>query len=250
MRDHRLHLALFAAVAPLAAVLAIVPLVRGSGREAGMAMPFRPGETLVYQIGWMSMSEALTARLKVMPRLDFYGDPAWHFQAVAHSEDPLRYVLAIDDQFDSYAGARSLATRQYELYLDEQGKQSAQKLSLNSRHPGTEMVSAPAGTRDPLAALYALRANNWQRTPQLLSPVFDGKHFYRMFAHIVAGHDSVAVPAGTFDASRIAVSVSSRRLSEPMNFTIWLANNAARTPVEVDADIPVGTVKGELLRIE
>ncbi len=250
MRSPHSRLALFAMLAPLAAALAASPLVRARGRAAGAAMPFRPGEALVYQVGWMSMSQALTANLRVMPRLDFYGDPAWHFQAVAHSEDPLRYALVLDDQFDSYAGARSLATRQYEMYLNEQGKQSAQKLTLNARHPGTEMVSAPAGTRDPLAALYALRANNWQRAPRMLSPVFDGRHFYQMSAHIVAAHDSVVVPAGTFDASRISVSVSSRRLSEPMNFTIWLANNASRTPVEVDAIVPIGTVKGQLVRIE
>jgi hypothetical protein len=250
MRSSRSRLVLFAIVAPLAAILAIVPLVRARARAAGAAMPFHPGEKLVYQVGWMSMSQALTASLKVMPRLDFYGDPAWHFQAVAHSEDPLRYAYVLDDQFDSYAGARSLATRQYEMYLNEQGKQSARKLTLNAHHPGTERVSAPAGTRDPLAALYALRANNWQRTPRMFSPVFDGRHFYQMFAQIVAEHDSVVVPAGTFDASRISVSVTSHQSSEPMNFTIWLANNASRTPVEVDAVVPIGTVKGQLVRVE
>jgi hypothetical protein len=215
---------------------------------ADLKAPFRAGEKLVYAVGYMSMPQAATAELKVMPRLDFYGHRAWHFQATAHSEDPLRYVLALDDQFDSYASANTLVTRQYELYLHEQGKSSARKLSLNSRTPGSEMISAPAGTRDPLAMFYALRSNDWQRRPEMLSPVYDGTHFYRMLARIAARHDSVTVPAGTFDATRISVSVSSRESTTTMQFTIWLANNAARTPVEVDASVPVGTVKGMLLR--
>jgi hypothetical protein len=215
-----------------------------------LKVPFRVGEKLVYEVGYMSMPQAATAELKVMPRLDFYGHASWHFQATAHSEDPLRYVLVLDDQFDSYASASTLVTRQYELYLNEQGKKSARKLSLNSRTPGSEMISAPAGTRDPLAMFYGLRSNDWKSRPEMLSPVYDGTHFYQMMARIAARHDSVTVPAGTFDTSRISVSVSSRESATTMQFTLWLANNAARTPVEVDADVPIGTVKGLLLRIE
>jgi Protein of unknown function (DUF3108) len=221
-----------------------------AARAADMAAPFRAGEKLFYEVGWMSMTQAATAELSVLPRLGFYGHSAWHFQAVAHTQDPLRYVMILDDQFDSYADARTLATRQYEMYLNEQGKQSTKKLALNERTPGSERISAPAGTRDPLAMLYALRANDWQRRPEMLSPVYDGTHFYQMMAHIAAAHDSVVVPAGTFNATRISVSVSSRDTGTSMQFTIWLANDQARTPVEVDADVPVGTVRGVLVRVQ
>ncbi len=213
--------------------------------------PFHVGEKLLYEIGYMSMPQAATAELKVLPHLDFYGHRgAWHFQAMAHTEDPLRYVLVLDDQFDSYAAASTLATLQYELYLHERGTNSTRKFSLNESTPGTDRINAPSDTRDPLAALYALRANNWQRRPVVHSPVYDGTHFYRMTARITQAHDSVTVPAGTFNASQISVSVSSASVNQGMQFTIWLANDAAHTPVEVDAVVPVGTVKAMLLRVE
>lgn len=238
----------------IAALLLLAAALFGAGRFAfadrAPAAPFHVGEKLVYEIGYMGMPQAATAELSVLPRLDFYGHTAWHFQAAAHSEDPLRYVFVLDDQFDSYTDARTLATRQYELYLDEHGKKSARKLSVNQGTPGAERIAAPAGTRDPLAMLYALRANDWQRRPEMLSPVFDGNHFYQMLARIAARHDSVTVPAGTFDASRISVSVSSRDSGESMQFTLWLANDRARTPVEVDAEVPIGKVKGLLLHVE
>lgn len=214
-------------------------------------MPFHVGEKLFYEIGYMSMPEAATAELKVMPHLDFYGHrAAWHFQAVAHTEDPLRYVLTLDDQFDSYAAASTLATLQYELYLHERGKDSTRKLSLNENTPGADRIDGPGDTRDPLAALYALRANNWQRRPVVRWAVYDGTRFYQMAARIVGKDDSVTVPAGTFRASRISVSVSSRETSQSMQFSIWLANDAAHTPVEVDATVPIGTVKAMLLRVK
>jgi hypothetical protein len=225
-------------------------LTRSGAGSADAAAPFRAGEKLFYQVGWMSMTQAATAELSVQPRLDFYGHSAWHFQAVAHTQDPLRYVMILDDQFDSYADARTLVTRQYEMYLSEQGKKSTKKLALDARTPGSEKISAPAGTRDPLAVLYALRANDWQRRPEMLSPVYDGTHFYQMLAHIEAAHDTVIVPAGTFNATRISLNVSSRDSGASMQFTIWLANDQARTPVEVDADVPVGTVRGVLVRVQ
>lgn len=212
--------------------------------------PFHTGERLFYQIVYLSMSEAATAELKILPRIDFYGHQAWHFQAVAHTQDPLRYVMILDDQFDSYADAQGLFTRQYEMYLNEQGKKSTRKFALNQHTPGAETIAAPAGTRDPLAALFALRENDWKHHPELFFPVFDGRHFYRMHARIQAAHDTVVVPAGKFDATRISVGVSSRAAGVSMNFTIWIANNRERTPVEVDAEVPVGTIRGVLARVQ
>jgi Protein of unknown function (DUF3108) len=224
---------------------------RFASRTAGAAVPFRAGEKFFYQIGWMSLSEAATAELKVLPRRDFYGDEAWHFQAVAQTEDPLRLVMVVDDQFDSYCNAATLATRQYEMYLNEQGKRSVRKLALDDGSPGAERVIAPAGTLDPLAALYRLRSVDWERTPQFISPLYDGRHFYQMVARLVSAHDAVTVPAGRFDASRIQISVSPREAGgKAMQFTLWLANDPARIPVEVDAEISVGTIQGELLRTQ
>lgn len=257
----------FARTASLLVVLAVAPIAPGIGRRpapifsartrransaAGKAAaaPFHVGEKLFYQIGWMNLPVAATAELKVEPRRNFYGNPVWHFQAVAQTQDPLRLVMAVNDQFDSYCDAATLATRQYEMYLNEMDKRSVRKLALDGGSPGAQKIDAPAGTRDPLAMLYRLRLVNWKRTPKFTSPVYDGTHFYHVVARLVSSHDSVTVPAGKFSASQIAISISPDNPSvRPMQITLWLANNSARTPVEVDAQVTVGTVTGELVRI-
>lgn len=243
---------LAAMLLPGSAAPARQPAAAEASRGALLRAPFGAGEKLFFQVGWMNLTSAATAELRVAGRRNFYGDAAWHFQAIAHTQNPLRYLMELDDQWDSYADAASFATRQYELYLHEQGKRSTRKLAVNARRPGAERVSAPAGTVDPLAALYLLRSNDWERRPEILTPVFyDGNHFYQMLARRGARHERVSVPAGSFDATRIEISVSSRESrGERMQFTLWLANNGARTPVEVDADVPVGTVKGQLVRVE
>lgn len=222
----------------------------GKAANASGHTPFHAGERLFFEVGWMNLTDAATAELAVVGRQDFYGDAAWHFQAVAHTQNPLRYVMALDDQFDSYADQRTFATRQYELYLHEQGKQAVKRLALNQRTPGTTFVVAPTEALDPLSALYRLREVNWYRNPDLRATVYDGTHFYQMTARRAAEHDRIIVPAGTFDATRIEISIVSRKSGTSMNFTLWLANNPARTPVEVDAQVPVGAVKGQLTRSE
>jgi isocitrate/isopropylmalate dehydrogenase len=43
-------------------------------------------------------------------------------QAIVHTENPLRMVFELDDQFDSYSDAGTLASMQYEMRLsDEMG---------------------------------------------------------------------------------------------------------------------------------
>ena len=101
--------------------------------------------------------------------------------------------------------------------------------------------------------LYRLRSVNWQRTPRFISPVYDDTHFYKMVAQLASAHDSVTVPVGQFDASRIDfdITITARNpANQPMQFTLWLANHPARTPVEVDTDVRTGTVHRELVRIE
>lgn len=215
------------------------------------AAPFQEGERLFYQIGWMNLTDAATAELKVEPRRNFYGDAAWHFQAVAQTENPFRLLMIVNDQFDSYCDVATLATRQYEMYLNEQGKRQVRKFALEAGSPGAERISAPPGTRDPLAVLYRLRLVDWRRTPEITSSVYDGRHFYEVTARAASPHERVNVLAGSFDATRIEIRVSPRDAGgEPMQFTLWLANDAARTPVEVEAEISLGTVKGELVRVE
>ena len=238
-RNHSLLFALIAAVVSLGIGPWPALISRARTRRAENAPrqaakePFRVGERLFYQIGWMNLPAAATAELKVEPRRDFYGDPVWHFQAVTETENPLRMVMAVNDQFDSYCDAATLATRQYEMYLDEMDKRSVRKLALDDGSPGAEKIEAPEGTRDPLAMLYRLRLVNWQHTPQFSSHVYDGTHFYRVVARLVSAQDSVTVPAGEFSASQIAIRiVPDSPGAQPMQITLWLANNPARLPSE------------------
>lgn len=215
-------------------------------------VPFNAGERLSFRVIWSKFSvNAATIQLAVIERRDFFGRLAWHFRALAQTIDTMHIIYPLDDQIDSYTDAGQLNTLQYEMYLHEQGKQQTNSWRLISDgSPAPANVTAARvspGTRDPIGLLYVLRAADWKSAPQLRAPVFDGKNLYDVVAHLESPSEQAVVPAGQFTASKIAVRVydHGQELSTT-RFTVWLAQDATRTPVLVETELPIGTARLEM----
>lgn len=219
---------------------------------AETAVPFKAGERLSFRVIWSKFSvNAATIQLSVIERRDFFGRSAWHFRALAQTIDTMHIIYPLDDQIDSYTDAGQLNSLQYEMYLHEQGKQQTSSWRLISDgSPAPANVTAARvspGTRDPIGLLYVLRAADWKSAPQLRAPVFDGKNLYDVVAHLESSSEQAVVPAGQFAASKISVRVydHGQELSTT-RFTVWLAQDATRTPVLVETELPIGTARLEM----
>ena len=218
---------------------------------ADTPMPFRVGEALNYQVSWAAFSTAASVQLNVVERRDLFGWPTWHLRAAAHTAGSVRSLFAVDDQFDSYTDAATLESRQYEMYLNELGKKENKVVHMLptgevSRASGPSVV-VPAGTRDPLGAFYVLRSVDWKATPQVRAPVYDGHDMYEVRANLEAPEETVTVAAGKFSCSRVAIHVFEyQKEVSSIGFVVWFANNAERTPVQIEGSFPFGSVHGEL----
>jgi hypothetical protein len=215
------------------------------------AMPFRTGEILNYRVAWAIFPNAAALQMSVVERRNLLGWQTWHFRASAHSENPARALFEVDDQFDSYTDTTSLESHQYELYLNEMGSTQNEVLHLITVGQFSRGTVAPVlvqpGTRDPLGAFYALRAVDWQRTPEFHVPVYDGSDLYELRARLEAASEAVVVDAGNFQATKISLRLFEYGRQVPhTSFKGWFAHNAARTPVLVLAEMPVGNVRVEL----
>lgn len=216
------------------------------------SVPFRVGEKLDYRVGWASFATAASLQVSVPERRQLFGWSTWHFRAALHTQSPVRSLFSIDDEFDSYTDALVLDTRRYETYQNELGRKEdhvADFLTSGQKPwgPGPDVIVLP-GTTDPVGALYALRAVDWLRTPEFHLPVYDGHDVYRLSAKLDSKSDTVSVAAGTFSASRVDVKLSpSSRQTADILFQVWLANDAARTPVQFQARLPFGSIHAELL---
>jgi hypothetical protein len=248
--------------APAAELPATAPASPSSGATtnkagepvADLGLPLRSGEVLEYTANVANLSNVANLKLAVGQRKDFFGKLAWHLQAFAHTENPLRMVFALDDQFDSYSDAGTMSSLQYELHLNERGQKvdSVQRMTVSGRDPAPANASETRvlpGTRDPLGMLQYLRNVDWTKTAEVRCPVYDGHKLYEVRAKLTSPGEAVSVPAGTYKASKIEIRVfESGEEMKDAHFTMYLANNAARTPVLLEAIMPFATAQVELQR--
>jgi hypothetical protein len=218
----------------------------------------RAGESLEFAANVPKLNSTIAnLKLLVGAKQSFGDKNAWHFQAFAHTENPYRMIFELDDQFDSYSDAgNGMTSLQYEMHLSERGEKvdSVQRMLPSSRDPAPADASAARvlpGTRDPLGLLQYLRGVDWSKTPEVRSPVYDGRKLYDVRALQAAKSVSVSVPAGNFTAEKIEIHVFDNGTEmKDAHFLLYLTNDSARTPVLMEAVLPVATARVELTKLK
>lgn len=239
---------------------AVLPQPSDSKKPAAPPMepssPIRAGETWDFSANVSKLNAVANLKLKVAEKRDFQGKSVWHLQAFAHTENPLRMVFVLDDQFDSYSDAASLVSMQYEMHLNERGEtvNSVQRLTASGREPAPGNATAARvlpGTRDPLGMMQYLRTVDWAKTPEVSGPVYDGHKLYEARARLVSRGEAVTVPAGNFDTLKIELRVFDNGVEmKDAHFTLYLSDNEARTPVLLEALMPFATARVELVKAQ
>ena len=225
-----------------------------SAAPAEIALPLKTGEVLEYSANVSKVQNVATLTLKVAGQGNFLGKSAWHLKAAAHTLNPLRIVFELDDQFDSYSDAGTLASLQYEMHLNERGQkqESIQRMTVTGKEPappGASEARVVPGTRDPLGMMQYLRTIDWKATPQASSPVYDGHKLYDVRAKLTGASAAVSVPSGNYRASQIEIRVFEGGAElKDASFVLYLANDAARTPVLLEAVLPFATARVELVK--
>jgi hypothetical protein len=223
---------------------------------ADPGLPLRGGEVLEYTANVANLNNVANLKLQVGEHKSFFGKNAWHLQAFAHTENPLRMVFELDDQFDSYSDAGTMASLQYEMHLNERGQKvdSVQRMTATGKEPAPPDATATRvlpGTRDPLGMMQYLRNIDWTKTAEVRCPVYDGHKLYDVRAKLASAGEAVTVPAGSYKASKIEIRVfDNGQEMKDAQFTMYFANNVARTPVLLEAVMPFATARVELLHVK
>ncbi len=218
--------------------------------------PLHAGETWEYSANVSKLSKVANLQLRVMEKRNFLGKIAWHLQAMAHTENPLRMVFMLDDQFDSYSDANNLVSLQYEMHLNEKGQtvNSVQRMAATGREPAppdAAIARVLPGTRDPLGMMQYLRTVDWSKTPEVRSPVYDGHKLYDVRAKLRGTSESVTVPAGNFKTSKVELRVlDNGQEMKDAHFTLYFTNTDARMPVLLEAIMPFADARVELVKAQ
>jgi len=215
----------------------------------------RAGEVLDFAASFTKLNSTVAnLQVKVGGLNSVAGENVWHLQAFAHTENPYRMVFELDDQFDSYSETANLTSLQYELHLSERGQKvdTVERMLPSVRDPAPPDAAAARvlpGTRDPLGMLMFLRSVDWDTTPQVRSPVYDGHKLYDVRAVRVARRQNVSVLAGKYTTSKIEIHVLENGTEmKDAHFSLYIAERADRLPVLMEAVLPIATARVELTK--
>ena len=223
---------------------------------ADPGLPLKGGEVLDFTADVAKVSNVATLELQTVEKRNFYGKNAWHLQALAHTQNPLRMVFELDDQFDSYSDASTMTSMQYEMHLSERGQKvtSVQHLTSTGRDaasPNAVQTHVLPGTRDPLGMMQYLRHVDWTKTQKVEGPVYDGHKLYDVTASLAGSGESVTVPAGNYSADKVEIRVfDNGEEMKDAHFFVYFAKNDARTPVLLEAEMPFASARVALKSVK
>jgi len=225
---------------------------------AGEPLAFSPrsGEVLDFAANVTKLNSTVAdLQVKVGDRKGVAGKSAWHLQAFAHTENPYRMVFELDDQFDSYSEAANFTSLQYELHLSERGQKvdTVERMLSSGKDPAPPDAAAARvlpGTRDPIGMLMYLRGIDWEKTPLVRSPVYDGHKLYEVRASRVAKSQKVKVTAGNYTATKIEIHVLDNGTEmKDAHFVLYITEDEDRLPVLMEAVLPIASARVELTKV-
>src|SRR5712692_891850 len=140
--------------------------------------------------------------------------------------------------------------RPRELTVRYDSKTKTLQGSVKKKDKVTERSVPATEVYDPSAALYLFRSTDLTPGKQFQVEVFTGKERYRITAQVIRKED-VQLTSGTRLALRLHPMVFSLDNAPQKNLlpdetTLWVATDAAHTPLKLESFVPIGQVVVEL----
>jgi len=215
-----------------------------------MPVPFRPGETLDYDIVWSSFVTAGTATISVKEKKSSYGSTAYYIVAEGRPTPIVAKLYTLYYKADTLMDVFSLLPQRGSLYSEE-GKRHRMKTTLFDQ-PAKKAtfqvetctvvkkdLAIPGFTQDALSAIYALRSIPFKAGEKITMPVTDNGNVYKVLMQ--AGTvEPVKTGMGTINGLKITPVITGPDKDAPRGLALWISDDARRLPLRMEAQLLVG----------
>jgi hypothetical protein len=241
-----------AAWAVLAAIVLAVPASASPRSSAGpqreAPVPFAAGEKLTYEVSWSSFVTAGSATIHVAEKKPSYGSTAYYIVAEGRPTPLLSKLYSLYYKADTLLDAYSLLPQRASLYSEEGSRRRMKTTMFEHRRKRADYqvqtrtlekksVEISPAAKDPLGALFVLRSMPLKAGEQITMPICDNGTSYQVLIQAGA-NEIVKTRGGDVAAQRLSIApppeVGARALS------VWFSTDAARVPVKMSAQLPVG----------
>jgi hypothetical protein len=229
------------------------PTPAAAARPAGpeKAVPFRPGESLTYDVSWSDYLTAGSATLTVRDKRPSFGSTAYYLVAEGRPTTLLSKLYAVYYKADSLVDAYTLFPQRGSVFSQENGRQrmketrfdQARKAATFQMRTATTMTqdqALPGPTHDGLSALTAMRTMPLAPGASTSFAVSDSGYLYRVTAS-VTGKETLQTGLGALPAWKVVPAIrDTRGQVVGRGIAVWISDDARRLPLRIQAQLPVG----------
>lgn len=215
-----------------------------------MAVPFKAGEVLEFDVGWSSYLTAGNAVVTVKEKKPSYNSLAYYVVAEGRPTPLLSKLYTLYYKADTLLDAYSLLPQRGSLYVEE-GKRHRMKTTTFNQPAKTAKyevqtathvekdLSLPAFTQDALSALYVLRSIPMKAGEKFNMPVTDAGDVYKVQMQ-VGSVEPIKTGLGTVNGLKIVPVVTATKGTPPRGLALWLSDDERRLPLKIEAQLAVG----------
>jgi hypothetical protein len=234
----------------LAAATAVPLTAQKTAPKKEMAVPFKAGETLTYDVGWSSFVTAGTATVSVKEKKPSFGSTAYYIVAEGRPTPLLSKMYTLYYKADTLLDTFSLLPQRGSLYSEE-GKRKRMKTTVfnQARKQATYEIETrtlvkkdlaiPGFTQDALSAVYVLRSIPFKAGEKFNMPVSDNGNVYRVQMQVGA-LEPVKTGLGVINGLRITPVISGPDKTAPRGLALWISDDPRRLPLKMEAQLLVG----------
>ncbi len=233
--------------------------LKNNSETDSQSLPFKIGETLVYNIRWEQI-DAARATFQVLPRKHINNHETLHFRLDVKSNSFIDRIYKIRDRFDSYTHpgmihsilykktARGKEKREIMVRFDW-SKQSVQYSNFGKIKPS---IKIPSTTFDPLSVFYKMRIQKIEPDKTIIFSVSDGKKCFLQKVSIIK-KERITVPVGTFN-TYVAIPELSNfggifKKSKKPKLKLWISSDEKHILVKMTSKVLIGSMIGELISL-
>ncbi|MBA2355652.1 MAG: DUF3108 domain-containing protein, partial [Acidobacteria bacterium] len=225
-------------------------LPRPTGPEK--AVPFRLGETLIYDVSYSDYLTAGSATFTVRDKRPSFGSTAYYLVAEGQPTSLMSRLYKVYYKADTLLDVYTLLPQRGSVFSQENGRQRMKETRFDqSRRAATfQMRTAttmtqdqalPGPTHDGLSALMAMRTMTFGPGARTSFSVSDSGYLYRVTASIT-GKETLQTGIGSLPAWKIVPAIQDTRGQVVgRGLAVWVSDDARRLPLRIQAQLPVGS---------
>jgi hypothetical protein len=220
--------------------------------RAEMAVPFKVGETLTFDVAYSTYLVAGTATSTVVEKRSANGSNAYFIVADGRPLPLIARMFALYYKMDTLLDSVTGLSQRSTLYTEEGTRRrtattrfdrTARKAMFELQADGTarDEFTIPPDVQDGLATLYALRTRSYKAGERFTIPIADDGVLYSAAVE-TTGPEPLKMALGEFNAWNLKLTVTGPKGEQVgKNMAVWLSTDARRLPLRLQADLVVGS---------